>query len=185
MPFLPLPQVMIGAKILGRTAPESIPVCQGSGAETPATGAIPDTAADRDSADKKGGVQAAPYPAIPRVHDQFFVLPGPPGGASRTPPLEHRMGRARWTSGPDSAHEFHFFTALDLPVTRELPGRPWGPSPRGYAAGSADVCCVLSAPAGSWRAANAVRFSVSFIDCQLYHFSSGLLAAALLSLPIF
>ena len=148
-----LPQPMSGAKIPGRAAPESIPVYPGSGAKAPASGAIPDTVVDRDSADKKRGVQAAPYPAIPRVHDQFFVLPGPPGGASRTPPLGHRVGRARWTYGPDSAHEFHIFTALDLPVTRALPGRPWGPSPRGYAAGSADGCCVVSAPAGSWRAA--------------------------------
>ena len=74
-----------------------------------------------------------------------------------------------------------YFRCFGSSVTRELPGRSSGSSPRGHAATAADVCCVLSAPAGSWRAANAARFSVSFIDCQLYHFSSGLLAAALLS----
>ena len=135
-----LPQPMSGAKIPGRAAPESIPVYPGSGAKAPASGAIPDTVVDRDSADKKRGVQAAPYPAIPRVHDQFFVLPGPPGGASRTPPLGHRVGRARWTYGPDSAHEFHIFVAWDLPVTRELPGRPWGPRP---------VVMLLAPPTGA------------------------------------
>ena len=56
-----LPQPMSGAKIPGRAAPESIPVYPGSGAKAPASGAIPDTVVDRDSADKKRGGYSLPH----------------------------------------------------------------------------------------------------------------------------
>ena len=106
---------MIKQRSLAGPQLESDPLYHGSGAETPAPGAIPDAAVDRIQQTKKGGIQAAPYPAIPRIHDQFFVLP------SRRAEL-HALLLSSIAWGEPAGHPVRtlpmkslFFAALDLP----------------------------------------------------------------------
>ena len=84
----------------------------------------------RDSAEKKAGYRLphTPPSLASMISSSFF--PARRAGRHALLLSSIALRGTRWRSGPDPAQEFHIFAALDLPVTREPAGRPWGSSPR-------------------------------------------------------